>query len=750
MLKAGVIKTLIFLTVFSILMISVYAITVPTGCWDTSIEDSNSTNNGAFHFKGPSVSGILYEFPIKFEWSTPSYVNTAYKGNKSYEVYLDEVLIRNSSEQVLFLDKTCNGYCEELKTGPHMLKVISRPSGCGSIMGFYIANPPYGDVGGEEWFIESEKEQYKEEGYSYRIPVEVDVPNKGDYVLENSDQINKFIAGLAENHVYQQYWGQGFQYLMELSNLKSVEYQKNNIKKNSKDFITPALTGKELIKNGDFESDLGSEWGSRYIGGYWGIKRSKDAARSGKYGLKLNEKIWQNISKILEPGEESNFIQATFFAKNTGTESLTVTAWISNTNQDLKYIAIPADKEWHEVNLLVSPPMKDVVGGNRDIRLVIAGDIIREGPPLYIDDVSVKRYKPKFVVHAEDNPGKKKFYLYFNSPKKTEMYSAHLGGNKQYLPIYKTLNPLPSAIGQPEKFADYFTTKNVLFFKLDDPFDYIGPYSSPKNPDQIIEKLPVQMAGGEFESAALGIYSKEDIEVNDIILGDDLKGEKGLISKGDVEIWISKPWLQSDSIGHENHGLYSYGAYDTYNSPKIYNDLLVKDDRIFFNDRSTNIRIEGPVQTTLNQFMTKKLWITVHAPETTPPGNYEAPLTLQTNKGEFSVVLDVEILPFKLEYKKPVNGIYTTHGLCNSNGTGCGLNDVTPEVNKKMIKNIVDYGLGDIIFLGGLGDFCNLDNKLQKQQLDIIKEAGVKGVVVHAWPYRLCGGKNVTLGLYYR
>ncbi len=353
---------------------------------------------------------------------------------------------------------------------------------------------------------------------------------------------------------------------------------------------------------------------------------------------------------------------------------------------------------------------------------------------LYIDDVFIGRYGVSWLLDSKNmEAGTHNFYLYFNS-RPTEIR----GLEESYiLPPYSNgnLTELESNVNGVERFAVRENTKAATFV-LENPFEFLGPTSSPKQ-SQLKSPLILKAAKGEIESGAFGFYSGSNMG-DGTISAENLRGPS-TISSENIEVWISNAQMVSSTQGDG-------GNQRGYVSPRIINGMLLKDNHIYYDGYMTRLNAQKGEEVKINfsPHETIKVWVTVNIPPCTTPGKYRGMIKIIGSGINLNQQLELEVYPFSII--QPYDALVYTHmNVCENNESqqklsfGCiwdspsvpgsfegwesGL-QVPQQTYREFLRALREHGI-----LGGLSisepTYCGTENALK-----LLQDEGFRGSTI--------------------
>lgn len=181
--------------------------------------------------------------------------------------------------------------------------------------------------------------------------------------------------------------------------------------------------------------------------------------------------------------------------------------------------------------------------------------------------------------------------------------------------------------------------------------------------------LEIKACTGEYEPASFIIRARQLVSNIRITSTDLVSANQSRISAGELDIRLVKCWYQAGE-----------GKITYTNQKTLVPELLLKDDKLVKVDYAQNKNYLRATTGTIEQYIdisstgqtfpinavvqdaevlqpfdvefetNKQIWITVHIPENTPPGDYTCTITLQTDQnGLAQMNLTVKVLPFQLK-----------------------------------------------------------------------------------------------------
>ena len=219
----------------------------------------------------------------------------------------------------------------------------------------------------------------------------------------------------------------------------------------------------------------------------------------------------------------------------------------------------------------------------------------------------------------------------------------------------------------------------------------------------------MRACAGEFEPASFAIRAIKPLR--DLSLAtSNLTCRENMIPAEEIEIHIVKVWRQA---GHPTIADATLGA------GHLVPELLVKDDRVELTGSRPNVRLTGPVATTLAPERTKQFWLTVRVPDELPPGCYRGNVTLTiADSDPVQIPLEVEVLPFPLAASRKKQGIWF-----KAERRPTQREYVEPDIYRQLLNDIRAHGI-QFVTIRGRG------MRIATDALQIHRDAGMKGMTI--------------------
>jgi len=187
------------------------------------------------------------------------------------------------------------------------------------------------------------------------------------------------------------------------------------------------------------------------------------------------------------------------------------------------------------------------------------------------------------------------------------------------------------------------------------PFQYVYPNSTPAQ-SEVVSEISVRLAQDEYEPATFSLYGLKELGVVHIFpsfLTNDSRDGPLTIETHIVKTVPRKLSRSAPESGYEMR-------------PR----LLEKGDTVF-----------------IKQGNSQRFWLTIHAPDKTPPGEYSGTITITTGLGISQVPLNVEVLPFMLvERPDKEYGFQMTYEFQEVSA-----DDINEEQRQKIYQNGLKY-----------------------------------------------------------
>ena len=196
---------------------------------------------------------------------------------------------------------------------------------------------------------------------------------------------------------------------------------------------------------------------------------------------------------------------------------------------------------------------------------------------------------------------------------------------------------------------------------------------------EVSDQLKIIAAKGEFEPASFVVTSSKDISALELKTS-DLKGEKGEIPAGAIDIKVVKCWYQGGTAWHSYFGdptrrelipelllnddsliKVDYKTKDNYlrvdypsGGKYVWVSYTSQNDTGFFNHNTEPVSDSKslmPVKLSVGE--NKQFWITVKVPENAAEGNYQGKINLIADGQAIgAMTLNLRVLPFTLPEPK--------------------------------------------------------------------------------------------------
>jgi len=277
---------------------------------------------------------------------------------------------------------------------------------------------------------------------------------------------------------------------------------------------------------------------------------------------------------------------------------------------------------------------------------------------------------------------------------------------------YKALSKLGK--GMPRAYANI---KKPLIYPVT-PFEFI--YSnSDLSARKTVGEFEIKAAGGEKTQLTFAILAGQDEIKNFKLEVSDLTSKDGSTLAGKTfDVRVVKVWEQA--------GL-DYRVYSKYQDGILVPELLVKDDRIPFNDSRDKVsgRYTPPLVsgadfgTDIPAHSIKQIWINIFIPKNTQSGIYKGRIRLKAENGlsNKDIPVQIKVLPFKLPASSKMYVLYY-RPRCFEDGNG--------KFYKK--ENLILADLREIKKAGCEGiTIYNNTTAAIKKMLNLCKKAGLKG-----------------------
>lgn len=188
-----------------------------------------------------------------------------------------------------------------------------------------------------------------------------------------------------------------------------------------------------------------------------------------------------------------------------------------------------------------------------------------------------------------------------------------------------------------------------------------------------------------WQQAGLGIYQRESMMVRELLLKDDDQS----LSDG-----------YAKKVKHWKHLLKPFELYD-----------------------APDVRLDGPVRTTVRKDMPKQLWVSIDVPSNQAPGEYTGVLQFDSGTTQ-TLLLKLRVLPISLAEPRHERLLWY-RGSLNWRSRQYY---VEPDVMYRQFRDIFKHGFNSV-------SLWDSDTRLLQQSLDMLIEIGFNGSVVFMEPY---------------
>jgi hypothetical protein len=248
------------------------------------------------------------------------------------------------------------------------------------------------------------------------------------------------------------------------------------------------------------------------------------------------------------------------------------------------------------------------------------------------------------------------------------------------------------------------------------------PYHS--EPSEVTRQVKASVTRGEIAHLSFSLDSGASIE-NLEVSPTSLTSSGGQNYALESDLYVVHRWLQA-----------GVGVFQS--APVEVSELLLKDDREPLRDsyirrcgaihvhksrtryRPPNVRLTGPVQTSISARGSKQFWLSVAVPSDTPGGSYQGTIHVRRDNatmlelGVEVVVLDLDLVETSrdamLWYRGTINCHHPHHY-------------VRPDVFRTQLKDIYDHGFRSI-------SLWETDPKRLQHALDVAQSVGFSGDVI--------------------
>ena len=240
------------------------------------------------------------------------------------------------------------------------------------------------------------------------------------------------------------------------------------------------------------------------------------------------------------------------------------------------------------------------------------------------------------------------------------------------------------------------------------PFTTVLPDTLPPR-GSVGTAMRIRACAGEYEPASFAIRAAKPLHGLSLKTS-NLTCGKNLIPAEAIETHIVKVWRQAGPPAV---------ADATLGAGQLVPELLVKDDRIELTGSRPDVRLAGPLKTTLVPECTKQFWLTVRVPPKLPAGHYRGHVTITLQGGNpMPIALEVEVLPFSLAPSRKKQGIWF-----KAERRPEQREYVEPDIYRQLLNDVRAHGI-QFVTIRGRG------MRIAADALQIHRAAGMNGIAI--------------------
>ena len=240
------------------------------------------------------------------------------------------------------------------------------------------------------------------------------------------------------------------------------------------------------------------------------------------------------------------------------------------------------------------------------------------------------------------------------------------------------------------------------------PFETVLPNFLPLV-ETVGKAIRIRACEGEYEPASFAIRALKPLRDVTLKVSNLVKGDS-FIPADAIDAHVVKVWRQAGPPTM---------ADATLGSGQVVPELLLKDDRVQLTGSRPDVRLDGPVNTTIDANSTKQFWLTVHVPDKLPAGRYRGNVIItSTDSATVQIPLTVEVLPFSLSPSRKKQGIWF-----KAERRRTQREYVEPDVYRRLLGDVRAHGMQFVTIRGrGLG--------IAEDVLKIHKDARMSGTAI--------------------
>ena len=217
------------------------------------------------------------------------------------------------------------------------------------------------------------------------------------------------------------------------------------------------------------------------------------------------------------------------------------------------------------------------------------------------------------------------------------------------------------------------------------PLDVCDPSTKPTK-EQLIDTVSAFGSAGEYEPLTFSVRAIKSLKAVNVEIG-DLKSKTAVIPRNRIDLRMVSTfnrWLRADNPVKTEYFLDRFDTVD------------IAEDR------------------------TQRFWLTVHVPDDTPPGTYNAPLTIRAGN-DLLKTLTVQFEVLAIDLSPPDGMNYFQY----SNPAALARDRQTPEYNEKILRDMKAHGMTTLTAGGWLQSVNEIDGP-HAQRLGVNVETAMK------------------------
>lgn len=240
------------------------------------------------------------------------------------------------------------------------------------------------------------------------------------------------------------------------------------------------------------------------------------------------------------------------------------------------------------------------------------------------------------------------------------------------------------------------------------PFTTVLPDTQPPR-ESAGTALQMRACAGELEPASFAVRALEplhgvSVTTSNLICGDSM------IPAEAIETHVVKVWRQAGP---------PTVADATLGAGQLVPELLVKNDLVELAGSRPDVRLTGPVETSIAAARTKQFWLTVRVPQRLPAGRYRGHVKVTVRERDpTSIPFEVEVLPFALAPSRKKQGIWF-----KAERRPTQREYVEPAIYRKLLNDVRAHGI-QFVTIRGRG------MSIAEDALQIHRAAGMGGMAI--------------------